>query len=161
MAFLSLSVPIKSQLHYEKCLKARIAQLREVFRAKLGWLAGDIYSRVATPDWAPKNLSDKDFNSIIETLIEEQAWWVDDKLLTKLKLERNQRRKTSGAKYQIPPEDVDKLLDSYLTEEESKRRRHAKFIIEQVHKLISDVKKEKLQELELSLINNQDLDEFF
>ena len=52
VAFLKLAIPIKSE-HYDRCLAARISQLKEIFQAKLGWLAGNIYSRVGTPDWVP------------------------------------------------------------------------------------------------------------
>lgn len=47
--FLPLAISLRST-HYEACVTAKIAQLEDVFQAKLGWLAGHQYSRVATPD---------------------------------------------------------------------------------------------------------------
>jgi hypothetical protein len=41
VAFLSLSVALKSHEHYEKSLAARVGQLQPLFRAKLGWLVGN------------------------------------------------------------------------------------------------------------------------
>lgn len=55
-AFLQLSVSFLAQ-DYEKCLGAKIAQLKDAFQAKLGWLIGTMYSRVATTEW---NLEIKD-----------------------------------------------------------------------------------------------------
>lgn len=49
-AFLALSVALRIE-HYDKCLAAKIAQLKEPFQAKLGWLAGNMYSRVGTQEW--------------------------------------------------------------------------------------------------------------
>lgn len=49
-AFLSLSLAIRMK-HYNKCLKAKIAQLRSEFQAKLGWLVGSMYSKVGTKEW--------------------------------------------------------------------------------------------------------------
>ncbi len=49
-AFLSLAITLKID-HYEICRKAKVAQIQEVFRAKLGWLLGNMYSRVGTSDW--------------------------------------------------------------------------------------------------------------
>jgi hypothetical protein len=49
-AFLNLSVSIKTK-HYNDCLKAKRAQLGEPFQAKLGWLVGNLYSRVGTQEW--------------------------------------------------------------------------------------------------------------
>lgn len=51
--FLALSVAIRVS-HYDACLKAKVAQLDDVFQAKVGWLAGNLYSRVGTPDLEEK-----------------------------------------------------------------------------------------------------------
>lgn len=48
-AFLPLSVALKSD-HYAALVEAKVAQLDPLFAAKLGWLVGNQYSRVATPD---------------------------------------------------------------------------------------------------------------
>lgn len=49
-AFLALSVALRVE-HYERCLGAKVAQLKEPFQAKLGWLVGNMYSRVGTTEW--------------------------------------------------------------------------------------------------------------
>jgi hypothetical protein len=36
--------------HYEECLRSKIAQLQDIFAAKVGWSVGNLYSRVGTPD---------------------------------------------------------------------------------------------------------------
>lgn len=51
VASLKVSITLKSELHYEKCLSAKILELSDEFKAKLGWLVGNIYSRVGTTDW--------------------------------------------------------------------------------------------------------------
>lgn len=51
VAFLKVSFALKSNLHYDKCVKAKIAELNDEFKAKLGWLVGQMYSRVGTKDW--------------------------------------------------------------------------------------------------------------
>lgn len=48
-AFLPLSIALQVG-HYDTCLTAKVAQVKEIFAAKIGWLAGNQYSRVATPD---------------------------------------------------------------------------------------------------------------
>lgn len=73
VAFLNLSIAIKSDLHLEKCLKAKILQLDATFQAKLGWLVGQMYSRVGTLDWDPTELKRK-----VSTVLQEAAIWVDD-----------------------------------------------------------------------------------
>ena len=51
IAYLQVSIALKSDEHYEKCLAAKKMELSDEFKAKLGWLIGDIYSRVGTTDW--------------------------------------------------------------------------------------------------------------
>lgn len=57
-SFLQLSVPIKTIDHYKTCCAAKCLQLNEGFRAKLGFLVGDLYSRVGTEDYVPGALPD-------------------------------------------------------------------------------------------------------
>ncbi len=57
-AFLQLAVSLRLQ-HYKACLDAKIAQLDAQFQAKLGWLIGNMYSRVATTEWDTEKPSEK------------------------------------------------------------------------------------------------------
>jgi hypothetical protein len=47
--FLHLSIALRID-HFDACLAAKVGQLEDIFAAKLGWLTGNLYSRVATPD---------------------------------------------------------------------------------------------------------------
>ena len=49
------------------------------FQAKLGWLTGNLYSRVGTEDWAPDNVSDAQFAEMVDDLLKRQCVWVDRK----------------------------------------------------------------------------------
>lgn len=51
VACLKLSIALKSKLHYQTLLDAKLLELSEEFKAKLGWLVGNMYSRVGTTDW--------------------------------------------------------------------------------------------------------------
>lgn len=51
VAYLRVSIALKSGEHYDKCLKAKKLELSDEFKAKLGWLIGNMYSRVGTSDW--------------------------------------------------------------------------------------------------------------
>lgn len=48
-----LSISIRAYQHYDACLDAKLVELSPPFDAKLGWLAGNLYSRVGTEDYAP------------------------------------------------------------------------------------------------------------
>ena len=49
VVFLRLTIALRKE-HYDTLAQAKIAELADIFQAKLGWLKGNIYSRVATPD---------------------------------------------------------------------------------------------------------------
>lgn len=74
-AFLHLSVPVKAD-NYAALRDARILSLEPVFQAKLGWLVGQIYSRVGTMDWSTEDLRRK-----IDQIFPKAALWIDDKHL--------------------------------------------------------------------------------
>lgn len=88
-AFLTLSIAIKSEFHYETCLAAKVLQLTEPFQHKLGWLTGNMYSRVGTDDWVPDHSIDDVFNDMIAAVLKDAVVWVATErrkaLLRKLK----------------------------------------------------------------------------
>lgn len=78
-AFLNLSIAIKASEHYQKCIDAKILQLNDTFQAKLGWLVGQMYSRVGTKDWESVPLKSK-----IQATLENAAIWIPDAGLKQL-----------------------------------------------------------------------------
>lgn len=74
--FLLLSIAIRAYDHYDLCLEAKILELKDNFQSKLGWLVGNLYSRVGTEDYVPCGSPDENtFNKLIaETLSAHIAW---------------------------------------------------------------------------------------
>ena len=54
VAYLKVSIALKSEKHYKELLNAKVLELSDEFKAKLGWLVGNMYSRVGTTDWESK-----------------------------------------------------------------------------------------------------------
>jgi hypothetical protein len=79
-AFLQLSIALRA-MHYETCVAARIASLTEIFAAKLGWLVGNLYSRVGTEDWVPDRVTQPEFSSRIKSILDDACLWVDHEQL--------------------------------------------------------------------------------
>jgi len=92
-AFLRLSIAIRSFEHYDECLKAKFIELREDFRAKLGWLIGNLYSRVGTEDWVPDNLKQHEFKRLINEILDKQVFWKDKSSLKALKVTLSDKQK--------------------------------------------------------------------
>jgi len=53
VALLQVSIALRARDHYDVLVEARSASLDRLFQAKLGWLIGTLFARVATPDWEP------------------------------------------------------------------------------------------------------------
>lgn len=76
-AFVQLSIALKTELHYETLLAAKILQLTESFQHKLGHLVGKMYSRVGTEDWVPQHASEADFGARTRGLVGNLVAWLD------------------------------------------------------------------------------------
>lgn len=50
VALLQVSIALRAQEHYDTLVEARRGRLADQFRGKLGWLIGNLFSRVATDD---------------------------------------------------------------------------------------------------------------
>ena len=84
-AYLRLSIAIRAEEHYQKCLSAKFLELKNDFRAKLGWLVGDLYSRVGTEDWSPDYFTKKQFNKLINDILDKEIYWENNEVLEKTK----------------------------------------------------------------------------
>lgn len=71
-AMLSLPISLKPE-HYNTLLAAKLAGITDVFQAKLGWLLGQMYSRVGTPDLPPETMSTR-----VKQYTDGAALWLDD-----------------------------------------------------------------------------------
>jgi hypothetical protein len=77
-AFLALSVALRAS-HYDSCLQAKVAQLTDVFAAKIGWAVGNMYSRVGTPDveeWEEDAEAYK--KTFYDEVLETKALWLSN-----------------------------------------------------------------------------------
>ena len=74
---LHLSISIKAYEHFDVCLNSKILELSENFRAKLGWLVGNLYSRVGTEDYVPGAIPDASaYEEYINELLNRYVAWV-------------------------------------------------------------------------------------
>lgn len=86
-AFLRLSVAIKTD-HYDVCQRSRILSLSSLYQAKLGWMVGNMYSRVGTDDWVGSVESQAEFDNRLKILLDKTYTWVSDKQLAAAKKSR-------------------------------------------------------------------------
>ena len=60
-------------------MRAKQIELRDDFKSKLGWLVGNIFSRVGTEDWTPGHMTAQEFKRFINDLLDEICHWTDSK----------------------------------------------------------------------------------
>jgi hypothetical protein len=126
VAFLNLSIAIKSDLHYKVCLDAKLLQLTDTFQAKLGWLVGQMYSRVGTPDWEGSKLKKK----IQEVLNDDIAIWIQSDTVKPLETEY-QRLLNSEPSAKMSRADVSNVIKNIPTRKQK--------VLEQAEKVLTEV----------------------
>lgn len=107
--FLHLSIAVRAYQHYDLCLSAKILELTDNFQSKLGWLVGNLYSRVGTEDYVPGALpDDNEFERLIYETLESHVGWVPEKSYRNF---RKVARKNGYSDIQSIRERADELTD--------------------------------------------------
>jgi hypothetical protein len=86
---LRVAISVKSFEHYESLIKARVGRLSKEFQPKLGWMVGNLYSRVGVRDWKEKSEEQNiDFeNDIINEILcfsRKKPIWLDREIYKKI-----------------------------------------------------------------------------
>ena len=71
VALLRVTVTLRVE-HYEIVKDARRGRLRPEFRSKLGWLVGNLYSRVGTEDWSEPPDRKKDLQKLVRECLDSR-----------------------------------------------------------------------------------------
>lgn len=109
VVMLRINIALKSE-HYQALIDARKARLSAEFRGKFGWLLGNLYSRIASPDWSDHEGGSKQVERIIKGLLSEKESdlaprWVDDALIDSAL--------NSGMSFDGTPDDIIARIEKY------------------------------------------------
>lgn len=74
---LQVSIALRAKEHYSDLVGARRGGLEPPFQTKLGWLVGNLFSRVATPDWSRKEL-EKLIKKLLRDCAPDAKWLSKD-----------------------------------------------------------------------------------
>jgi hypothetical protein len=84
VALLRISIALRRE-HYDVLMSARSGRIVPEFAAKLGWLTGNLFARVATPDWdekAGKNAAKELAKTMLDSVSESDGRnWISEKWL--------------------------------------------------------------------------------
>ncbi len=115
--FLPLSVAVRSE-HYDQCLAAKIGQMEDIFSARVGWLVGNMYSQVGTPDLEEKIADAEEYKErfYVEALFDKTAWLSAQQFRRLRGLIREWRRENPGV--EIDVNIAHRLLEKVPTNQE-------------------------------------------
>jgi hypothetical protein len=107
---LRISISLRAAEHYDTILKARCGSLDTLYRNKLGWLTGNLYSRIDTADWADMENGELEEKAIIKDLLDNQLSprpqvWLPAEWIAAAKKKVNLK--------EVPSEDVLKVIRSH------------------------------------------------
>ncbi len=144
VALLRVSIALRAHEHYALLKQSRVGRLETEFRNKMGWLAGNLYSRVDTPDWADHDGGEEKAEETIQILLDDDLWaspqntWVPSSWLQ----EANAKKVNIAA---LPREEARAILEKYAP----LPQRSA--VLDKVHALSQDL---------LSQFSDDQLDQF-
>lgn len=108
--FLHLSIAIRAYEHYDLCLQAKRIELESNFQSKLGWLVGNLYSRVGTEDFVPGCFDDKkDFDNYVSDTLDRHIAWVQADQFATFKSCQSENKDKAG-------KDLINVMESKLKE---------------------------------------------
>ncbi len=73
IAVLRVSIALRSQDHYDTLLSARSGRLDTEFANKLGWLCGNLYSRIDVKDWTESEELRSTAQSIVNRILDDES----------------------------------------------------------------------------------------
>jgi len=128
--FLHLSIAIKTQDHYDLCLNEKCLELSDIFRSKLGWMVGNLYSRIGTEDYVPAALPDENsFMDLINETLNRHLAWVPSEFYAEFR---------SVAKPGQPFEEILKVAKESMEEKQKRRINNFTLRLEKEGRLNSD-----------------------
>ncbi len=88
VAILRVAISVKAIENYETLVRARVGRLSKEFQPKLGWMVGNLYSRVGVRDWKEEKEGEEE--KIIKEILcftRKEPIWLDSRLYKKIRKE--------------------------------------------------------------------------
>jgi len=143
VVLLRVAVAVHAKEHYELLQKVRTGRLAGEFRNKLGWLVGNLYSRIGTQDWSNQEDGDKKMKELIDHLIDSDLYiWVNKSLV-------NAAKKAGVCIDEIP---MDKFMTALKEHQPPPfKEKIAEAAEQEVNKVISRLPDQILEEIDSKL----------
>jgi hypothetical protein len=148
IALLRVTVTLRVD-HYEVLKRARRGRLSSEFQNKLGWLVGNLFSRIGTQDWNDSPERKKEFESLVKNHLEAgelyQPIWVREPLVVAAKEKGIQLDR-------IPKQELVAILDANRAP--SAKEAAADHALKVIKEVMSDISEEDLARIRNRLLND-------
>jgi hypothetical protein len=151
VAVLRMAITVSAAVHYPTLQKARVGRLSKQFEPKLGWMVGNLYSRVGVPDWKEKSAEGIEESIIREILSprRQEPIWLERKVHKKIlkqhpnfgSLSQTEQEKIINQNLPKPPKD-----------------RALEIITETVKKVVPKAKAEELESIKNRLSDSEEFE---
>jgi hypothetical protein len=146
VAILRVAISVRAMEHYETLKNARVGRLSRAFQPKLGWMVGNLFSRVGVRDWKEENEGkEKDIIRDFLCFSRGEPIWLDRNLYKKIiKGHPNFNELSSSEQDKIimdfsPPPPKQKTLE---------------IITKTVKKVVPKISEDELEKIKYRLTNN-------
>lgn len=172
VAFLRVTITLQSNKHYDTLLNSRCGSLTPTFQNKLGWLSGNLFSRIGVQDWNKEELArltKKSLDSCPCLWTNEETYYAAqekgekfiDKSIQEQEeiLKRNQPEPYKNILAQAAAQQSESLLKHIIEEIESSLTDD--LFMQNKKDIISEIIKNKLQKTPTTLANRLKNDPVF
>ena len=155
VGLLQVGFAVPSESHYyDKLAKARSGRLNVAFQSRLGWLVGNLYSRVATPDFPKSNQQEvMDYLMSSNKNNKNLPQWLNKGQLEKLK------SSTRTEIMDLREDQIDALLAEY--DPKAPVKKAINYVVDTIKGVTKDVSDAKLQEIQKQLSTNMEFELLF
>lgn len=152
VVLLRVSVSFRAE-HYETLRSARRGALTPEFRSKLGWLTGNLFSRVGTKDWSESTDGQKKLNNLIDSFLNSKESQLPHNLPLWVNKSWAEAAHNNGESLdQLKREDIVSTISKYAPS--TPKEDIIKSVVENIKSIIPEIEDEIIIKIEKRLSNN-------
>lgn len=148
VAILRVAIAVRATEHYKTIQDARTGRLSKEFQPKLGWMVGNLFSRVGVTDWKDNADEEKKVINEILSFTREKPIWLENKTFKKINKDHSNFNS-------LKLTEQEKIINDYLS---NPKDPVLEIINETIKEIDPNIQKETLDKIKTRLNNRVDFD---
>lgn len=150
VSLLRVTVTLRIE-HYDVIRRARRGRLDSEFRSKLGWLVGNLYSRIGTQDWSDEPDREKELKKLIKQFLDSAEAVDGPKWVPASWVQAAQQKGVKVDK--LPRESITGVLESHKPQ--PPKEQAIEHVVRVVRTVLTDIDEGAMARIENRLKNDQ------